>query len=201
MPAWRKITDPSRRKLVAGLSATLALGASRIPASARTIAPAAPFNLTSHDGRQLRSDIDFAGRPMLVYFGFTFCPDVCPTSLVSLSAGLEQVSSQGRDIADLAFLFVSLDPDRDTPERLAEYVDLFHPALIGATGTRAQIDAVADAWKVKYALGAPSVDGDYLVDHPSYAFGLDRSHRIVDYLWHFAPPAKLADQIRKILSS
>lgn len=136
---------------------------------------------------------------MLVYFGFTYCPDVCPSSLARFAAAINALEEQGHDLSDLGFLFVSVDPKRDSLEILKEYSEVFHPRLLSATGSEEEIARVAKAWSVAYSLGAPDAEGDYAVDHPSYAFGLDRDHAVRSYLWHFAPQDKLEQQILALL--
>ena len=162
--------------------------------------PSPPFALTAHDGRRIRTDRDFAGRPMLVYFGFTYCPDVCPSTLIRLSAAMNALEEKGHDLTDLAFLLVSVDPERDTPALLAEYVEAFHPSLIGATGAPEEIAKVAAGWRVKFGKAPGGSPDDYQVDHPGYALGLDRGHRVVSYLWHFAPEEKLEMKILELIS-
>lgn len=195
----------NRRRIVlsmAALGAGLGAGFFRRDlalADAKTpLQPSPPFELTAHDGRRIRTDRDLAGRPMLVYFGFTFCPDVCPSTLIRLSATINALEEKGHDLSDLAFLFISVDPERDAPEQLASYVEAFHPRLIGATGSPEEIAKVAADWRVKYGKTPGGTTGDYQVDHPGYALGLDRDHRVVSYLWHFAPEAKLEQQILQL---
>ena len=127
-----------------------------------------PFALASHDGRRV-TDRDFAGRYRLVYFGFTFCPDVCPTDLQVLGAGLRRFeASDAARAARVQPLFISVDPARDTPEVLGRYVAAFHPRLLGLTGSEAEIARVARAYGVYFqrapAAGGASADA-YNVDH------------------------------------
>lgn len=121
------------------------------------------------------TEADFAGRHMLIYFGFTFCPDVCPTELAKMAAALDifAEAAPGR-AAKIVPLFISVDPDRDTPDRLAEYAALFHPRLIALTGSPEQIRAVAAAYKVFYVKvhpeGGATDKQDYLMDHSSQIY-------------------------------
>ena len=103
-----------------------------------------PFTLTSHDGRKI-ADTDFRGRFMLIYFGYTTCPDICPVDLAQQATALDIL---GGDADKIQPLFVSVDPKRDTPERLSEFVAAFHPRLIGLTGTEPEIAAIARAYKI-----------------------------------------------------
>lgn len=151
-----------------------------------------PFSLTDHSG-ETRSDTDFRGKMLLVYFGFTYCPDICPTDLVEISRTLDQLGAAGEIIQPL---FVTLDPERDTPSHLAEYVPLFHPRLIGLTGSTEAIRQAADAYKVFYRKVETGV-GDYTVDHSAYIYLLDTGGR---YLGFF-PPNTPAERMLTIIRS
>ena len=125
-----------------------------------------PFTLTAQDGRRV-SDRDFAGKYRLVYFGYTFCPDVCPTDLQQIGAGLRRFeqSDAGR-AARVQPIFITVDPARDTPDVLRSFVANFHPRLIGLTGSEPEIAAVAREYGVTRDLHAPPAGSrDYLVDH------------------------------------
>lgn len=124
-----------------------------------------PFTLTDQDGRRV-SDTQFAGKYRLVYFGFTFCPDVCPTDLAAIGAGLRRFEAQdpGR-AARVQPIFITVDPARDTPDVLRRYVANFHPRLIGLTGSEAEIAQVARTYRVYYERGAPAPGGGYGVNH------------------------------------
>jgi protein SCO1 len=153
-----------------------------------------PFELVDQDGRVV-TERDFAGRLMLVYFGYTFCPDVCPTSLQTMSVALEQL---GDDADDLAFLFVTLDPKRDTVAQMNAYVGLFEPAPTGLTGTAEQIAAAARAWRVYYRLHDDGGE-DYLVDHSSFVYLMDREGRYLAHFGHAATPEQMVEEIRQAL--
>ena len=139
----------ARFGVLAALLAALLLGGCRAdpgppPLDGATMG--GPFTLTSHDGRRV-SESDFAGRYRLVYFGFTFCPDVCPTDLQVLAAGLRRFeASDAERAARVQPLFVTVDPARDTPEALRAYVANFHPRLVGLTGSEEEIARVARAY-------------------------------------------------------
>ncbi len=153
-----------------------------------------PFTLTAHDGRRV-SDADFHGRHMLVFFGFTYCPDICPTELQAVGRALDLM---GPDADRVTPVFVTVDPARDTPEALAQYVAAFHPRMVGLTGTPQEIAAVAKAYRVYYRMGEPSKPGadDYLVDHTAflYLMGPDGSFRAL--YRHGTRPDLLADALR-----
>lgn len=150
------------------------------------------FSLLNTDGQRV-SQADFAGRPMLVYFGFTYCPDVCPMSLDLLGAALDSLAAIAPEkAARLQPVFISVDPARDTPSQLKEYLSYFHPSLTGLTGSPEQIDAVKRAFRV-YAARARETDanGHYNVDHSSLFYLMDGDNR---YLAHF-PHNMTADDL------
>ena len=151
-----------------------------------------PFSLTDTTGKPV-TDATYRGRWMLVYFGYTFCPDVCPTELQTVSAALDKL---GPDASKIVPLFITIDPERDTVATLADYVKLFDDRLIGLTGTDAQIAAAARAYRVYYARATPKDSTNYLMDHSSflYLMGPDGQFRTL-----FRPgttAAELADALR-----
>lgn len=146
------------------------------PASEAPLAGAAiggPFTLTSATGKTVHWS-DFAGRYRIVYFGYTYCPDACPTDVQRFSLGLRQFTAAHPQLgAQIQPLFISVDPARDTPAKLAEFTAAFDPRLIGLTGTPAQVKQAADAFKIYYELGPKQKDGSYTVNHSTttYLFG------------------------------
>ena len=131
------------------------------------------FTLTGEDGSTVRWS-DFTGRYRIVYFGFTYCPDVCPTDVQRAMAGLRAFAAEEPDLAEqIQPLFVSVDPERDTPDKLAEFTDNFHPRLIGLTGTPEQIEEAKTAFAIYSGRGEDQPGGGYLVDHSNitYLFG------------------------------
>lgn len=131
-----------------------------------------PFTLTDQDGRRV-SDTDFAGKYRLIYFGYTFCPDVCPTDLAMIGAAMRRLESSDPDVAaKVQPIFVSVDPARDTPAVLKRYVAAFHPRLIGLTGSEEEIARVAREYAVYYHREPPqpgAAPDQYLVDHSRMA--------------------------------
>lgn len=128
-----------------------------------------PFTLTNQDGRPT-SDTDFDGRYRLVYFGFTYCPDVCPVDLQLIGQGLRQLEKSDPEVAaKVQPLFISVDPERDTPPVLKQYVSAFHPRLVGLTGTPEQIADVAKRYGVYYMKEEADGASDYLVNHSRVA--------------------------------
>lgn len=127
-----------------------------------------PFRLVDQDGRTV-SDADFRGRFMLIFFGFTYCPDICPMELVTIAEALDRLGPEGERVVPI---FVSVDPERDTPDVMGDYVRAFHPRLIGLTGTTEQVAEAARAYRVAYrrAPGSPPGSMDYLVDHSAFTY-------------------------------
>ena len=133
------------------------------------------FELIGTNGETVRW-ADFQGQYRIVYFGFTFCPDICPTDTQRFSQGLLQFERSAPELgAKIQPIFVSVDPERDTPEVVAEFVANFHPRLIGLTGSPEQVKAAADTFRVFYSRGETTPGGGYLVDHSAivYLFGPD----------------------------
>jgi cytochrome oxidase Cu insertion factor (SCO1/SenC/PrrC family) len=152
-----------------------------------------PFELIDHTGKP-RTSSDFRGRLMLVYFGFSYCPDVCPTDLQAIGLALDKL---GADADRVQPLFITVDPERDTVQHLAEYVPMFHPRLIGLTGSAEAIRKAADAYKVYFARVDPdkATDGTYTVDHTAFIYLMDRDG---SYLGFF-PPGTTADRMEEII--
>lgn len=125
-----------------------------------------PFTLTDTRGQTV-SDASFRGKWMLVYFGYTYCPDVCPTELQTIAAGMDKL---GPLAARVTPVFITVDPERDTPATLAEYVKLFDDRLVGLTGTQSQVAAAAKAYRVYYAKVTPKDSSNYLMDHSSFVY-------------------------------
>ena len=149
-----------------------------------------PFALVDHTGKR-RTDADFRGKLLLLYFGFTYCPDVCPTDLQAIGQALIQL---GRSADDVQPVFVTLDPDRDTSRRLADYVTFFHPRLIGLTGDASAIRQAARAYKVYYAK-VPARSG-YTIDHSGYVYLMDRGGKYLGFFPPGTPPERMAEVIR-----
>ena len=124
-----------------------------------------PFTLTDQNGRRV-SDSAFAGKYRLVYFGYTFCPDVCPLDMQMVGAGLRRFeASDPARAARVQPIFITVDPVRDTPDILRRFVAAFHPRLIGLTGSEAEIARVAREYRIFYERAAPGPDGSYMVNH------------------------------------
>lgn len=156
-----------------------------------------PFTLVDQDGKT-RTDKEFRGKLMLVYFGYTYCPDICPTELQTISDALDEL---GDKAAQVQPLFITVDPERDTPSVMKAYVGHFNPRLLGLSGTSEQVAAAAKAYRVYYAK-APAKGGsknDYLMDHSGFVYLMGRDGK---YLTHFTPqtpPDQVMQAIAKYL--
>jgi protein SCO1/2 len=149
-----------------------------------------PFALIDHTGKP-RTDQDFRGKLLLIYFGYTYCPDVCPTDLQQITLAVDKLGSAGAVVQPL---FITVDPERDTAAHLAEYVSLFHPRLIGLTGSTEQIGRVALAYKVYYAK-VPANGPHYVVDHSSFIYLVDETGKYIG----FFPPGTSAERMVEII--
>jgi len=132
-----------------------------------------PFELTTHEGKRL-SSAELAGTPFALFFGFTHCPDVCPTTMLELSNAMKAL---GADADRMRFLFVSVDPERDTPEQLKLYLSNFDPRITGLVGTPQEIAAVAKAYRAIYEK-VPTKDG-YTYNHTALVYLMGRDGRLV----------------------
>jgi protein SCO1/2 len=144
------------------------------PVAQQIAAIGGPFKLTDQNGRTV-SDQDLKGRPFLVFFGFTHCPDVCPTTLFDVS---ELMRSLGPDADRARALFITVDPERDTPSVMKDYLSSFDPHLTGLTGDAAAIAAVAKAYRVYYKK-VPLDQGGYTMDHTAIVYLMDKDGRFV----------------------
>jgi protein SCO1 len=134
-----------------------------------------PFELLDQDGTKV-TDKTFAGKASVIFFGYTSCPDACPTTLSDLSAWLNAI---GRDADKLNVLFISVDPERDTPAHLKEYLSSFDPRIRGLTGTEEQVAAVTKAYRAYYKRISLE-DGDYAMDHTAVIYLMDRAGKFVN---------------------
>jgi protein SCO1 len=150
-----------------------------------------PFQLLDHNGRTI-TDQDLKGRPYLVFFGFTHCPDVCPTALFEIS---EVLRSLGPDAAKARALFVTVDPERDTPEKLKEYLSSFDPHLIGVTGAPEALERMLKAYRVYYRK-VPTESG-YTLDHTSLVYLMDKNGRFVSPFSLKRTPDVAAAELRR----
>jgi len=142
---------------------------------------------------------DFRGKLVLLYFGYTYCPDICPTSLAATAEALKLLKPE--ELARVAMLFISVDPERDTPARLKEYAEFFHPAIIGVTGTPENLAEIAKRYGVFYARQkVDTAGGGYVVDHTSDTYLLGPQGQLLGKIAHASPAVEVAAEIRKRLN-
>lgn len=156
-----------------------------------------PFRLTDQDGRAVTQS-SFAGKPMLLYFGYTSCPDICPVDvarIVRIAASLREKTG-----AAITPVFVTIDPERDTPERMKAYVRAFGSGVVGLTGTRAQIDAIAAEYHV-YAKRVAMDGGGYLMDHSTILFLIGANGSYLDHYGRKAAEQDIVDRAAGMLKS
>ena len=163
-----------------------------------------PFTLTDQRGQKV-TDQTYRGKVLFLTFGFTFCPDVCPTSLHEMSLALDQLSPE--ELAGIQPLFVTIDPERDTPAVLARYVAMFHPAFIGLSGTAAETAAIAKAYKVYYARAKGEAASDsqgaeaneYMMDHTTLIYVMGRDGKFVRAFRSGSEPEEMVAALKQAL--
>ena len=153
-----------------------------------------PFELVDHFGRKFTQE-DLKGKYTLLYFGYTHCPDVCPMGLTVMAEALAQLGDKRKDFR---VVMVTVDPERDTPRVLKEYMENFGPGFIGLTGTPEQIRAMASNWRAFYRK-APDKEGDYELDHSAIIFLLDKNGRYLKHFPYNTTPEKMLKGIREAL--
>ena len=149
------------------------------------------FALIDHNG-QRRTDADFRDKLLLIYFGFTACSDACPTDLQAIAGAVDKLGPMGEAVQPL---FITINPELDTPEHLKSYVALFHPRMIGLTGDRRQIREVTRAYKVYFARTTPTIRTDPSFDHSSVVYLVDIDGSYIG----FFPPGTPADRMVEVL--
>jgi cytochrome oxidase Cu insertion factor (SCO1/SenC/PrrC family) len=154
-----------------------------------------PFTLVDENGKTV-TDQDFRGKWLLVYFGYTYCPDVCPTSLARNAGAIDLLGDKGKQVVPV---LITVDPQRDTPQKLKDYVHSFHPQMVGLSGTPEQIAQVAREYRVFYMKPPQVDDSSYLVDHSSLSYLIGPDGRFVQHVGPQASPQQVADQLKKFL--
>lgn len=155
-----------------------------------------PFTLVDDHGRTV-TDRNLAGKPTAIFFGFTFCPEVCPTTLADLSADLKTL---GPDADKLNVVYVTVDPERDTPKQMRAYLSAFDPRIIGLTGTPAEVARIAKEYDVYYKK-IPLPGGGYTMDHSAGVYLMDRNGHFVQLMSYQEPPAEEVAKLRDLLRS
>ena len=157
--------------------------------------PAPGFTLTADSGERVSLD-SYRGQVVLMYFGYTFCPDICPASLGELADATEMLGDRAGEVQ---VVMVSVDPARDTPQALAEYMDYFDPTFVGLTGSESEVEAVADAYGVFYQAEEGTPATGYLVDHLASVFVIDKTGDWVEILSYGTSGEQIAADVREWL--
>lgn len=157
-----------------------------------------PFTLVNQAGETV-TEKTYRGKYMLIFFGYTYCPDVCPTALTDMATALDMLP-EGK-ASEIVPIFISVDPTRDTPQHLAEYVSFFHPRTVGLTGSEEQVKAVTRAYRVYHSKNAPegSDPQDYLVDHTSIVYLVGPDGKLVTHFSHGTSPQAMAERLGQLL--
>ncbi len=149
-----------------------------------------PFELVNGDGQTV-TDTDVITEPSLLYFGYTFCPDVCPLDVDRNAAAIDILEERGMSVTPV---FISIDPDRDTPEVVGEFADVMHPKMIGLTGSPEQVKAASEAYRTYYK-AHEKTDDFYLVDHSTFSYLVLPDEGFVDFFRRDLTPDQVADNI------
>jgi cytochrome oxidase Cu insertion factor (SCO1/SenC/PrrC family) len=193
--------------VLAGLTVGAAAALAIFPAARERLLPAGassvgralvggPFALTDQNGKRV-TDKDFRGRYTLVFFGFTMCPDVCPSALQVMAAALDKLGAKGQQLTPV---FITVDPERDTPAQLAGYVKSFHPRLVGLTGTPADIEAVTKAYRVYVKkVSDPKSSAGYTFDHSAIIYLMGPDGAYLAHFTHATNPDAMAERLGKLL--
>lgn len=153
------------------------------------------FQLMDHSGQAVTQE-DFAGQFMLIYFGYTYCPDFCPSELQNMAVALDRLDRQAARVTPV---FISIDPERDTVAALAEYVPHFHDRMIGLTGTAEQVAEAADRYRVYYAKAETAEATEYLMDHTTFVYLTGPDGKVLSVFRYGTPPEDMAAIIRLYL--
>ncbi|MCS0500964.1 SCO family protein [Ancylobacter mangrovi] len=183
---------------VIGAAAVVAGTLALLPNSNSTVAAqttiGGPFELVDEDGQKVTQE-SYLGEPMLVFFGFTHCPDICPTTLFEMSQVFDAL---GEDARKVNGLFITVDPERDTPEVMKSYLGSFHPSIQGLSGTPEQIAAVTKAYRVYYKK-VPTQDGDYTMDHTAIVYLMGKDGEFIAPFNLKRSPQDAAAELRRYL--
>lgn len=193
--------SPRARRLAAPIAAFLVGLAALLVAAYVTLAPSSriaaassvggPFRLTDGASGRTVTERDLQGAPHLVFFGFTHCPDICPTKLFEMSEIFRAMGGKGEKVRAL---FITVDPERDTPEAMKSYVESFDPRIMALTGGRDEIDSVVKSYRA-YAKKVPLKDGDYTMEHTSLVYLMDKEGRFVGSFNVERPAAEAAKDL------
>jgi len=154
-----------------------------------------PFHLTDQNGNRV-TDADLKGKWSLIYFGYTHCPDACPTALNDIAVALDELGARRAAVRPV---FITVDPERDTPEALKSYVASFDAPILALTGTQQEVAQAAKAYRVYYAKH-PEPGGDYSMDHSSVIYVMDPEGRFTASFTHESSPEQIAERLKKLLT-
>ena len=155
-----------------------------------------PFKLVDHEGH-IRTDADFKGKIMLVYFGYTFCPDICPAALINMT---EALTKMGKKASQIQPIFITIDPLRDTSPHLKIYMENYHPSFIALTGDMPHIEIAKKAYRVYGAKAKPDDSTtDYIMDHSSIIYVMDRQGRFITHLNHTTLPEEMIRILEQVI--
>lgn len=159
-----------------------------------------PFELVDQDGKTV-TQADFAGRYLLVYFGYTYCPDVCPTELAAMSQALDILEERdAAAAAEVTPIFITVDPERDTVAAMADYATHFHPRLRALTGSPQQVAEAARAYRIFYQKTEDPSASDYLMDHSSFVYLMGPDGQYVSHFTFGTEPEKMAETLQRRIS-
>jgi len=153
------------------------------------------FELTGHNGVK-RTEADFKGKFMIVYFGYSFCPDICPAALYNITQALNQMKD--KEVTEFQVLFITIDPERDTVKNLKIYMENYHENFIALTGTKGQVNQAMNLYKVYAKKAMPDgTSTEYLMDHSSIVYVMDRQGRFITSFNHQTPPKRIINILRR----
>ncbi len=155
-----------------------------------------PFSLTDQHGKRV-TDKDFRGKYMLVDFGYTYCPDVCPTELQMITDAMGKLGAKAEDVVPI---FITIDPQRDTVKQMADFISNFYPHMEGLTGTPEEIKEAAQAYRVYYAKADNSSGDDYLMDHSTFIYLMDPKGEYVTHFTYGITADQLAERVSKAIA-
>ena len=180
-----------------GRAIGLALLAALAPVGTGAVSIGGPFELVDQDGAT-RTDADFRGAYMLMYFGFTYCPDTCPTALLKITHTLEELAALAPSKAERVVpVFISVDPERDTPEALRSYAENFHPRLVALTGPPRELEKLGRAYGVFFAKVPTGEPGEYLMDHTGFVYLIGPDGKYVEHFESDASVGRLVEALQR----
>lgn len=159
------------------------------------VMPNLEFTLIGEQGKPVSAE-RFQGKAVVLFFGYTHCPDFCPTTLTALAQALNKLPEQTRE--QIRVLFVSVDPSRDTPALLKEYTDYFGPQVIGLTGDKEALDALTKRYRTTYSYDQPDQDGHYLVSHGLAMYGFDKQGKVHLFMRNDQPVEQIAEDLQAL---